>query len=118
MAQCLVLYRRSLEFANTASKPNEQAFGNFNRALEDYIKKLPEGKKQLKFIDLCRNTCAASPAAINKLILDEEANRKRTLSRPVKRLFDRIINALKDYTDVIGQMGTSITPCIRRGRGF
>ncbi|KAI0062760.1 hypothetical protein BV25DRAFT_1943480 [Artomyces pyxidatus] len=74
----------------------------FNRALDEYIEKLPKDKKQLKFIDLCRGSGAVSPQAINDLIQQEET--KRTLSGPVKRLFKRVTRALEDYSDVIGQL--------------
>lgn len=80
----------------------------FDRALEDYIASLPKDKKQLKFIELCRESDAVSADAINVLIKKEEA--KHTLSGPVKRLFDRIVFALKQYNEVIGQLG--MYPCI------
>lgn len=75
----------------------------FDSALENYIASLPRDKKQLKFIELCRDSDVVSAEAINSLIQKEEA--RRSLSGPVKRLFGRIVFALQQYNEVIGQLG-------------
>jgi hypothetical protein len=81
-----------------------QRFTSFDLALEEYIGNIPNDKKKLKFIDLCRDSGAGvSPSAINELIQREEA--KRSLSGPVKRHFRRITSALEDYSEVVGQFG-------------
>lgn len=46
-----------------------------------------------------------TPKAIQGLIQEEEA--KRTISGPAKRLFNRIIQALQDYSEVIGQLASA-----------
>ncbi|KAH7104372.1 hypothetical protein BKA62DRAFT_504918 [Auriculariales sp. MPI-PUGE-AT-0066] len=79
-------------------------FSTFDRALQEYIDKLPKDKhsKQLKFIELCRDTTGVTPQSINDLIQQEEA--KHNISGPVRRLFKRITSALADYSAVIGQL--------------
>ena len=77
----------------------------FDRALETYLNGLPQDKRQRQFLELCRRGSSdITPFAINSLIQQEQA--KRTLTGPVKRLFFRLTNALKDYSEVMGQFGT------------
>ncbi|KAI0046457.1 hypothetical protein FA95DRAFT_1371839 [Auriscalpium vulgare] len=79
----------------------------FDRALDEYFKGLPAESKKSKFIEHCLNSDAKGPEAINDLIQKEKA--KNTLSGPVSRLFQRITHALKDYSEVIGQI-VSVQP--------
>lgn len=78
----------------------------FDRALQEYMEQLPKDKKhlkQLKFIELCRGAGDVTPKAIQDLIRQEES--KHHISGPAKRLFGRVILALEQYNDVIGQLG-------------
>ena len=82
----------------------EPSFSTFDRALEEYLAGLPKDKKRFKFIELCRDSGAnITPQAINKLLQHEEA--RRALSGPVQRIFSRVMSALRDYSEVIGQLG-------------
>lgn len=75
----------------------------FDRALEAYLAGLPKDKKKFKFVDLCRGSGEVTPQEINDFIQSEVS--KRTLSGPAKRLFNRLINAVKDFSGVIDQIG-------------
>ena len=82
----------------------EPSFSTFDRALEEYLAGLPKDKKQFKFIELCRDSGTnATPQAINELLQKEET--RRALSGPVQRIFSRVMSALRDYGDVINQLG-------------
>lgn len=82
----------------------EPSFSTFDRALEEYLAGLPKDKKRFKFIELCRDSGAnITPQAINKLLQHEEA--RRALSGPVQRIFSRVMSALRNYSEVIGQLG-------------
>ena len=85
----------------------EPSFSTFDRALEDYLVSLPKDKKRFKFIELCRDSGAnVTPQAINKLLQHEEA--RRALSGPVHKIFRQVMNALTDYSEVIGQLGAYV----------
>ncbi|KZT72257.1 hypothetical protein DAEQUDRAFT_26035 [Daedalea quercina L-15889] len=77
----------------------------FDRALTTYLDSLPNDKKKFKFIELCRGSGIVTPQEINDLIQQQES--KHTLSGPVKRVFNRLVNALKDYGEVIGQFASA-----------
>ena len=82
----------------------EPSFSTFDRALEGYIASLPKDKKRLKFIELCRDSGTnVTPQAINELLQREEA--RRSLSGPVRRIFSRLMRALKDYSELISLLG-------------
>ncbi|KAF8633882.1 hypothetical protein AX14_010703 [Amanita brunnescens Koide BX004] len=83
----------------------EPSFSTFDRALERYLAGLPtEDKKQHKFFELCRDSGTnLTPQAINELLQREQA--RRSLSGPVQRLFSRVMSALRDYSEVISQLG-------------
>ncbi|KAF7338401.1 Nacht and ankyrin domain protein [Mycena venus] len=88
---------------STPENSSDPSFATFDRALEEYIAGLPKDKKHFKFIELCRDTGAGvTPKAINDLIQREEA--RRTLSGPVRKIFNRVMSALKDYGEVISQL--------------
>ena len=82
----------------------EPSFSTFDRALEQYLAGLPKDKKRFKFIELCRDSGTnVTPQAINQLLQREEA--RRSLSGPVQRIFSRVMSALRDYSEVISQLG-------------
>ena len=82
----------------------EPSFSTFDRALEEYLAGLPKDKKRFKFIELCRDSGTnVTPQAINELLQREEA--RRSLSGPVQRIFSRVMSALREYNDVINQLG-------------
>jgi hypothetical protein len=82
----------------------EPSFSTFDHALEEYLAGLPKDKKQFKFIELCRDSGTnVTPQAINELLQREEA--RRALSGPVQRIFSRVMSALRDYSEVINQLG-------------
>ena len=84
--------------------PAEPSFSTFDRALEEYINGLPKDKTKFKFIELCRDSATdATPQTINALLQRQEA--RRALSGPVHRIFSRVMSALNDYTEVVGQLG-------------
>lgn len=88
-----------------ATKSTEPSFSTFDHALKEYLDGLPKEKKEFKFIELCRSSGTdTTPQAINSLLQHKEA--QRALSRPVHRIFTRVIRVLKDYNDVVGQLGT------------
>ncbi|KAJ7278277.1 hypothetical protein C8J57DRAFT_1713171 [Mycena rebaudengoi] len=90
----------------TPEKSADPSFATFDRALEEYLAGLPKDKKHFKFIELCRDSGASvTPEAINNLLRREEA--RRTLSGPVKKIFRRVMSALKDYGEVIGQLASA-----------
>ncbi|KLO10224.1 hypothetical protein SCHPADRAFT_942985 [Schizopora paradoxa] len=74
----------------------------FDRALKAYLAGLPQDKKKFKFVDLCRGSGVVAPQEIHDLIDSEVSN--RTLSGPAKRLFNRIVTAVKDLSGVIDQI--------------
>ncbi|KLO10243.1 hypothetical protein SCHPADRAFT_528732 [Schizopora paradoxa] len=76
----------------------------FDRALEAYLSSLPKDKKKFKFVDVCRGSGEVTPQEINDFIQNEVS--KRTLSGPAKRLFNRLINAVKDFSGVIDQIAS------------
>lgn len=87
------------------STVTEPSFSTFNRALDKYLDGLPKDKKKYKFYELCRNSGTdATPQAINRLLRDKEA--RRAISGPVHRIFSRVMSALQEYSEVIGQLGT------------
>ena len=89
---------------STPETSAEPSFSTFDRALEEYLSGLPKDKKQFKFIELCRDSGTnVTPEAINKLLQHEQA--QRALSGPVQRIFRRVMSALKDYSEVINQLG-------------
>ncbi|KJA21807.1 hypothetical protein HYPSUDRAFT_41683 [Hypholoma sublateritium FD-334 SS-4] len=98
---------------DTAAHPNsaeptpgtstEHSFSTFDCALEEYLEGLPKDKKKSKFIELCRASATdATPQAINALLQRQED--RRALSGPVHRIFSRVMSALNDYTEVVGQL--------------
>jgi len=78
------------------------SFSTFDRALEEYLAGLAKDKKQFKFIELCRDS-GTTPQAINELLQHEQA--RRAYSGPVQRIFRRLMNALRDYNEVVNQLG-------------
>ena len=89
---------------HTPETSGEPSFSTFDRALEEYLTGLPKDKKRFKFIELCRSSGAnVTPQAINELLQREEA--RRSLSGPVQKIFSRVMNALRDYNEVIGHLG-------------
>ncbi|SRR6266550_2057616 len=82
----------------------EPSFSTFNRALEQYLAGLPKDKQRFKFFELCRASGNnVTPQVINELFQDEAA--RRALSGPVRRIFGRVMSALRDYSEVIGPLG-------------
>jgi len=82
----------------------ESSFSTFDYALNEYLAGLNKDKKQFKFIELCRDSGTnVTPQAINELLQHEQA--RRALSGPIRRIFSRVISALRDYSEVIGQLG-------------
>ncbi|KAF8634803.1 hypothetical protein AX14_010635 [Amanita brunnescens Koide BX004] len=89
---------------HTPETSAEPSFSTFDRALEQYLAGLPKDKKRFKFIQLCRASGTnVTPQAINQLLQREEA--RRSLSGPVQRIFSRVMSALRDYSEVISQLG-------------
>ena len=89
---------------HTPETSAEPSFSTFDRALEQYLAGLPKDKKRFKFIELCRDSGTnVTPQAINQLLQREEA--RRSLSGPVQRIFSRVMSALRDYSEVISQLG-------------
>ncbi len=88
----------------------------FDRALEAYLSSLPKDKKKFKFVDLCRGSGEVTPQAINDFIQCEVS--KRTLSGPAKRLFNRLANAVKDFSGVIDQIGKLVIDFVYNRRAL
>ena len=87
--------------AETSAEPS---FSTFDRALAEYLDRLPKDKKRFKFIELCRASGTnVTPQAINELLQREQD--RRALSGPVQKIFSRIMSALRDYSEVISQLG-------------
>jgi hypothetical protein len=82
----------------------EPSFSTFDCALEKYLAGLPRDKKRFKFFELCRASGNnVTPQTVNELFQDEAE--QRALSGPVQRIFSRVMNALMDYSELIGPLG-------------
>ena len=89
----------------------EPSFSTFNCAFEKYLAALPRDKKRFKFFELCHAPGNnVTPQFINELFQAKAA--QRALSGPVQRIFSRVLNALMDYSEIIGPLGVCITHSI------
>ncbi|KAF8333809.1 hypothetical protein F5887DRAFT_1257428 [Amanita rubescens] len=81
----------------------EPSFSTFNRAFQKYLADLPEDTKRSKFFELCHASGNnVTPQTINELFQGKAT--QRAPSGPIQRIFSRIMNALMDYSEVIGPL--------------
>ncbi|TFK72378.1 hypothetical protein BDN72DRAFT_836341 [Pluteus cervinus] len=87
----------------------------FERALKEYLDGLPPDKSKAKFIKLCEasmgapcsNPSTSFPQMINESI--QKVEKDKTKCGTTMKVFGEITKALKDYSEVIGQL-VSVQP--------
>ena len=79
----------------------EAPFSFFSRAFEIYLNSLPKHKKKSEFIQLCRDA-GTNAHSINDL---QKKEALCALSGPAQKIFFKVMKAITDYSEVIGQIG-------------
>ncbi|KAK1236510.1 hypothetical protein PQX77_000239, partial [Marasmius sp. AFHP31] len=77
----------------------------FQRAVEDYLRSLPEKKSKGELVAQWKQS-AATPETINEM-LQQAASEKGRATTAFTRIFRRIFSELKEYTGVIDQLVTA-----------
>jgi hypothetical protein len=77
----------------------------FQRAIEEYLKGLPEKKRKRKFIVDCQRSTNGSitPEAIHDSI--KKAEEKTSKQRSIRNALEPVVRVLKDYDCIIGTLG-------------